>query len=150
MKKDAQYDFLKYWRVIRYFYKAKYNLGQGDMDMLLFLYSEKYFTKETYDKFNQVLIWDKNRFNRLKAKGWIVLFRKGGGKIKSLYDLSYKSKRMILEMYKKLNGEELMPTSPCYNPIFREKVPYSHIVYRNMIKEMNEATKQLLHQPPEL
>ena len=38
-------DYLKYWRVIRYFVKAKYGLSTADLEVLLFLYSEKYFGK---------------------------------------------------------------------------------------------------------
>ena len=41
--KSNQEDYLKYWRVIRQFTKIKYGLTQSDLDMLFFLYSEKYF-----------------------------------------------------------------------------------------------------------
>ena len=44
-------DYLKYWRVIRYFIKSKYGLTQEDLDMLLFLKSEDYFDR---DKFHGV------------------------------------------------------------------------------------------------
>ena len=30
-------DHLKYWRVVRYFIKKKYNLTTSDLEMLLFL-----------------------------------------------------------------------------------------------------------------
>ena len=43
-------DYLKYWRVVRYFIKAKYNLSQADLDIILFLYSEKYFSKDDFVK----------------------------------------------------------------------------------------------------
>ena len=36
-------DYLKYWRVIRYFIKAKYGLSQAELDVILFLKSEGYF-----------------------------------------------------------------------------------------------------------
>jgi hypothetical protein len=45
MKKIGN-DYLKYWRVIRYYIKNKYGLTQADLDILLFLYSEQYFTKD--------------------------------------------------------------------------------------------------------
>ena len=48
-----QTDYLKYWRVIRYYVKAKYNISTGELDMLLFLYSEDYFSK---DKFKELLL----------------------------------------------------------------------------------------------
>ena len=31
-------NYMKYWRVIRYWAKAKYNVGTPDIEMLLFLY----------------------------------------------------------------------------------------------------------------
>jgi len=70
-------DYLKYWRVIRYFIKAKYGLSQADLDMLLFLYSEDYFSKDKFSEFDELLSWDVNRFDRLLRDGWIEVFRKG-------------------------------------------------------------------------
>ena len=51
-------DYLKYWRVIRQFVKVKYNLSQSDLDILLFLYSEKYFDRGKFDEFDNILGWD--------------------------------------------------------------------------------------------
>ena len=59
-------DYLKYWRVIRYFVKSKYNLSQADLDILLFLYSEKYFSKDKFNEFDELLSWNVNRFENLK------------------------------------------------------------------------------------
>jgi len=88
-------DYLKFWRVIRYFVKAKYNLTQADLDVLLFLYSESYFSKDKFKDFDKLLSWDKNRFDRLLRDGWIVVFRKRSGKRKALYELSYKGRRCV-------------------------------------------------------
>ena len=49
-------DYLKYWRVIRYFIKAKYDLTTADLDMLLFLKSEGRFDKDKFDDFNEMAI----------------------------------------------------------------------------------------------
>ena len=133
-------DYLKYWRVIRYFIKAKYGLSQADLDMLLFLYSEDYFSKDKFKEFDKLLSWNVNRFDKLLRDGWIEVFRKRAGKTKGLYELSYKSKRMINSIYKKLNGEEI-PSSE-HNPIFHRNVKYTDKVYRNFIKEMNKTIKQ--------
>ena len=46
-----QNDYLKYWRVVRYIIKIKYGISTGELDMLLFLYSEKYFGKEKFKEF---------------------------------------------------------------------------------------------------
>ena len=134
-------DYLKYWRVIRQFIKSKYGLTQSDLDMLLFLYTEEYFSKDKFQEFNELLSWEVARFDRLRRDNWIEMFRKNSGKHKALYTLSYKTKRMIDSLYKKLNGEEI-PTSPSKNPMFKRNVKYSDKVYRNFIKEMNASIRQ--------
>ena len=39
-------DYLKYWRVVRYFVKSKYGLTTAELEMLLFLNSEDIFSRE--------------------------------------------------------------------------------------------------------
>ena len=137
-------DYLKYWRVVRYFIKAKYNLSQADLDIILFLYSEKYFSKDKFAEFDKLISWNVNRFDNLLRDGWIEVFRKYDGKRKGVYQLSYKAKRVVSSIYKKLSGEEIT-TSLSSNPLFAKNVSYSDKVYRNMIKEMNEFIRQQRH-----
>jgi len=135
-----QFNYLKYWRVIRYYIKMKYKLNTGDLDMLLFLYSEDYFSKDKFKEFDKLLSWNVTRFDRLLRDGWIEVFRKRVGKNKALYELSYKGKRVVNSIYKKLNGDEI-PSSE-HNPIFHRNVSYTDKVYKNFIKEMNKSIKQ--------
>ena len=141
-------DYLKYWRVIRQFVKAKYGLLQADLDMLLFLYSEKYFDKDKFAEFDRLLGWEIQRFDKLRKDEWIVVFRKRMGNRKAIYQLSIKANRMIQSIYRKLNGEEI-PVSQSQNKMFAKNVSYTDKVYRDMIKEMNAATKQQRHHAPE-
>ncbi len=140
-------DYLKYWRVIRYFIKSKYGLNTADLDMLLFLYSEDIFSKEKFDEFDNLLSWNEDRFNRLLRDGWIEVFRKEPKKFKTLYDLSYKSQRVISSIYKKLSGEEIPADKN--NRMFAKNVKYSDKVYRNMIIEMNKLRQQQRRLSPE-
>ena len=140
-------DYLKYWRVIRYFILKKYKLTTGELDVLLFLYSEKYFSKDKFNEFDELISWDVNRFNKLLRDGWVVVFRKRQGKKKALYEVSYKGRRMLGSMYKKLSGEEI-PESPSVNPMFLKNVSYTDKVYRNMIVEMNKFIRQQRHPSP--
>lgn len=149
MSKPQINDYLKYWRVIRYFVKAKYNLSTAELDMLLFLYSEEVFSKDRFEEFDNLLGWNVNRFDNLKRDGWIEVFRKRVGKRKALYQLSYKCQRVINLIYKRLSGEEI-PTSAVNNPMFARDVKYSDKVYRNMILEMNKLIKQQRYPSPEL
>lgn len=139
--KSRTNDYMKFWRVIRYWIKAKYNLGQADMDMLFFLYSEKYFGRDKFNEFNEILSWDEKRFNRMRDEGWIENFRPRKKGAKAMYALSFKALRMMDSVYKKLNGEEIS-TTPSSNPMFYKQVNYNDKVYRNMILEMNRYIKE--------
>ena len=137
-------DYLKYWRVIRYFIKQKYGLTQAELEMLLFLRSEKYFSKDDFDELDELLSWNKNRFEKLRQEGWIEVFRKKEGKRRVVYQLSYKAQRMITTLYKKLEGEEI-PESKSSNPLFLKNVSYTDKVYRNFILKLNQSIRQLQH-----
>lgn len=141
-------DFLKYWRVIRQYVKIKYGLTQSDLDILLFLKSEGYFSKDKFKEFDKILSWEEHRFDRLLRDGWVEVFRKRKGKRKGLYNLSYKSQRVLTSIYKKLNGEEL-PTSPSQNPMFLKNTSYSNKMYRQAIENMNDFIRQQRHRVPE-
>lgn len=141
-------DYLKYWRVIRQFAKVKYSLTQCDLDMLLFLYSEKYFSRDKFDEFDTLLGWDVMRFQRLVKEEWIVRFRNRVGKRKALYKLTHKAEAMIQSLYRKLSGEEI-PTSTVGNRMFLKNASYTDKAYRDMIIKMNAVIKQQRHQTPE-
>ena len=138
-------DYLKYWRVVRQFIKVKHNLTQSDLDILLFLKSEEYFSRDKFNEFDNLISWEKLRFKRLKKEGWIEIFRKRMGQRKALYQLSNRGKRVTTSIYKYLNGQEI-PSSSDGNPMFLKNVSYTDKVYRNFIIEMNQTTKQQRHQ----
>ena len=133
-------DYLKYWRVVRYYIRAKYGISTADLDVLLFLYSEEYFSKDKFNEFDELMAWDVNRFDRLLRDNWIVVFRKRG-KEKAMYEISYKGRRVLGEMYKKLNGE-VISENRTVNPIFKKGASYQDKVYKNMIIEMNKFIRQ--------
>ena len=103
-RRTPTHDYLKYWRVIRYWVKAKYGLSTPDLEMLLFLYSEQMFNKTQFSKYEELMSWDIKRFGRLLKDDWIHVWRKRKGNETTLYELTYKSKRIVTMIYKKLNG----------------------------------------------
>ncbi len=128
-------DYLKYWRVVRYYIKKKYKLTTAELETLLFLKTEGRFSRDDFQQFNEVISWNKDRFEKLRQEGWIVVFRKRVGKHRALYELSYKSKRVIASVYSKLNGSEI-PTS-----VFNDK-KYSDKVYRNFIEQLRHLSPE--------
>lgn len=136
-------DYLKYWRVIRQYIKVKYGLTQSDLDMLMFIYTEKYFSKARFDEFSRIVSWDADRFKRLKENGWIESFRKYDPRTntRAIYQISPDGKRVVQSIYRMLRGEE-MPITPKYNPMFKSNAKYMSKVYRNSIRELNSYLKQ--------
>ena len=45
------HDFLKYWRVIRFWAQKKYSLSYPDLEMMFFLYSEQIFNKSQFKEY---------------------------------------------------------------------------------------------------
>ena len=102
MPKD---DYLKYWRVIRYYTQRKYNLTAAELDMLLFLRSEKYFTKKKFAEFNQLLSWNTERFYKLMNEGWIEVFSRKKEKFETIYKITNRSQKMMTIMYRQLDSD---------------------------------------------
>ena len=84
---------------------------------------------------HEVISWNKDRFEKLRRDGWIVVFRKRVGKRRALYELSYKTKRLIASVYSKLNGNEI-PTSVFSNKKYTDKV------YRNLIEQLRHPSPE--------
>lgn len=137
-RKEPGYDYMKYYRVIRYWVKAKYGVSTPDLEMMFFLYSERIFNKTKFNEFEEIMSWDRNRFDRLLRDGWIGVWRKRHKSQTTLYELSYKGKRLIDVVYKKLNGEEISEEK---NPLFLQSASYSDTVYRNMIIKLNQEIR---------
>jgi hypothetical protein len=127
--------------------KAKHGLSQADLDTILFLYSESYFGKEKFDEFNELVSWEVGRFERLRKDGWIEKFRTRSSNGRALYQLSYKANNLVVDIYKKLNGEEI-PVSLSSNPLFLKNVSYNDKVYRNMIVSMNAYQRANKYRSP--
>ena len=131
--------------MVRRWIKAKYDLGFADLEMLLFLHGEGLFTKTDFNEFEKLMSWDSDRFNYLLRDGWIIVWRKRMGNETTLYEVSYKSKRIIGHVYKILNKEETISEDRRRNPIFKKDAPYKDKLYRSIIKRMNESIKQSQH-----
>lgn len=141
-RRQPTFDYLKYLRIVRYWAKRTHEVGLADLEMLLFLYSERLFKRSDFNDYEELFSWDTSRFNDLLRDGWISVWRKSKGSEPALYEVSYKGKRLIVSIYKKLSGEEIISESPQRNPIFKKSSPYTDKVYKRAIKRMNKATER--------
>jgi hypothetical protein len=133
---------MKYYRVVRYWAMRTYDITTPELEMLFFLYDEKLFTISKFDKYDNIFSWNTRRLYKLQNKGLVHVWRAAGHHEARLYELTYKAKRMIFSIYKKLNGEEPIPTSERRNPIFRKNSSYTDKVYAMAIKDFNEEIKE--------
>ena len=140
-RRQPKSDYLKYWKVVKQWARAKYNLGTADIEMMLFLYSEGLFTKFEFEEFNEIMSWDKNRFHKMLKDKWIIKWRERQGRESTLYELGFSGKRVCASIYKKLNKEETIAEDRKNNPMFERSTEYSNKVYRKMIKKMNDEVK---------
>jgi len=136
---EKKFTFLKDWRIVRYYIKRKYGLSQSDLDVLLFLYDEHRFTKETFFEFSNTMQWSPRRFDIMQEKGFIVVWREKNevANRKALYELATTSKLLVAGVYKKLLGEEKISENTSVNPIMRGDT-YTDRVYRMAIRKMNK------------
>jgi len=139
-QRPKDYNFMKYWRVVKYYIKEKYNLSITEIEMLLYLYDEGVFTKDMFNDYAQLMSWDKNRFAKMVEKGLIKKWRDRKETQRSnLWELTLGAKRICNHLYKKLLQEETISEDPYRNEIFKGK-SYMDKVYRNVIKSMNAKT----------
>jgi hypothetical protein len=139
--RPREYNFLKYWRVVKYYIKEKYQISGTELDMILFLYDEKLFTKDLFNGFAKTMSWDKSRFSSMVKSGYIKKWRdRKESQRSNLYELTIKSKRICNHLYKKLMQEEIISENPYRNEIFKGK-SYMDKIYKDVIKKMNSKTQ---------
>ena len=134
-------NYLKYWRVVRYFINAKYGVSQPDLEMLIFLYDEHYFTRAKFKEFDKVFSWDKERFDRLVRNGWVEKVSVESKSRLGVYNLTYKGKRVVNYAYSLLEGKEF-PTTADNNPVFRRDCSFTDKMYKQVMMQINEAQRQ--------
>ena len=139
--RKKKHDFLKNWRLVKYYIKRKYNISETNLELMLYLYSEDVFTKDMFNEMANTINWDKNRFQELLEAGYIRKWRDGKkSRVATLYELTQSAKLMCSHTYKKLTGEEEISENKYRNEIFASD-NFSDKIYRNLIKKMNSKTR---------
>jgi hypothetical protein len=146
--KEEKYDFLKHWAVVRKWAIYNYNLkSSADLDMLLFLYSEKLFTRSKFADYACFMPWEKTRFDRLLRDGFVIIWRKKGIGESNLYQLSFSAKKMIASMYRKLLGLEPFPETARRNNVFKPNASFSEKTLAQAIKRINNDFRERKQRP---
>lgn len=135
-------DYLKYWRVVRYWVQMKYGLTQSELELLLFLYTEGEFTSTDFNVFNKLISWDRDRLAKLVREGFIKTrpIYSSTDKAKVRYSLTTQSKHIVNMVYRKLGLEEEIPHEK--NPIYQKRISGFYTKYREMADKMNKDVRK--------
>lgn len=139
---EVSSDYLKYWRVVRHWAIRTYGLSQPDLEMLLFLHSERLFKKSDFKEFECIFSWDRHRWNRLLNDGWISMWRDRHNGEAALFEVSRKGKQLMNTIYRKLEGKELISESPARNPMFKADASYSDNMLKRPLRKMKRTQKE--------
>jgi len=146
-RRPLTYDFLAEWAIVRKWAKVNYDLSTADLEMLLFLHKQKLFTRADFAEYANFMSWDRDRFDRLLKEDWIYIWRKRGFGEANMYEVSFKCKKMITSIYKKLVGLEPIPVSPRRNKVFRETAPFHQKTLAKAINNFNDRFKERKQRP---
>lgn len=117
--RPVELDYLKYHKLVFSWAIGTKGITAADLDMILFLYSEKIFNQSKIKDYALLMPFDKRRLEKLVEKGWIVKWREPAKNRVILYQLTDKSKMLVRSIYRKLEGKEPIPEDPKKNELMK-------------------------------
>lgn len=129
-------NIFKHYRLVRKWACKTYGLKDADLELLIYFDCVGRFTRNDYINGVYTMSWDKARWERLRNEGWIDVWRhRNRTTIKySIFQTSFKCKRMITRIYNILLGYEDIPTSE--QNVFYKNKTYTDKVFNKAIEDM--------------
>lgn len=131
-------DNLKYWSLIRKYYKKKHGITDRDLDILLFMHREGRVNRKDMILAMRDMKFVYAKVYELIQEGYIIADKKTyGGRV--MYEISRRGKLLCDSIYKKLNGGELLDR---YRGM--DKDPEKLMMYRKAHREqMNKLSESI-------
>ena len=129
-------NLFKYYRLVRKWACKTYDIKDADLELLFYLDCKKHFTRNDFIEGVYTYSWDKARWERLRAGGWIDVWSQRNRTTKkfTVYTTSFKCKNLINRIYRILLAEEDLPTSS-RSKLYKNKT-YTDKVYNKAIDDM--------------
>ena len=129
-------QLFKYYRLVRKWACKSYGLTDADLELLVYFDCLKRFTRNDYMNGTYLMSWDKHRWERLRADGWIDVWRQRNRTTQkyTIYTTSFKAKQLITRIYKILLGEEDIPITE--SNVFYKNKSYTDKVFNKAIDDM--------------
>ena len=132
-------NLFKHYRIIRKWASRNNNLKEPDLELLIYLDCIELFSKIDFKEGTYSYSWDNRRWNKLLKYGWIKIWRERNRTTQkyNIYSLTFKSKRLINNIYKIILGEIDIPISTRRNKIMLGKT-YTEKVLQKSIHNVNK------------
>jgi hypothetical protein len=138
VRTEVNYDFLKYIKVVRAWVRHKHGLSIEDFEMLCYLYSEQIFDNHQFDQYAQIFGFTQDRKREMMEKGLIIHFRKAKPGQRAIFELSYKAKAIMKQVYEMLQGEREIPKLSDIKPINNRPYHFTKRQYDRVIDRLNK------------
>jgi predicted dehydrogenase len=137
-------DYLKWYRVINYYVRKAYDISAHELDLLLFLFSERFFQKSTFDDFSRIVDYGVDLDNMI-AKGFVEVYARRQNR-KHWYQLTTKGSAIIRYVYDAIEGKPIGIT-PTTKKMRAKKSTQAEKNYINLIEKMNKQMKEKKENP---
>ena len=148
--RKRNFDFLKYWSLVRHWAMVQYGLTQEEIDTLMYLYSEPYFSRDQYNEFAEVLIGKKNSLTDFLDRGLIVKIemvdKTNGEKVRTaqIYKLSFKTNSILAAIYDRILLKTQISESNKITKVFQVfKTTIKDKKVAKLIVKMNETARAI-------
>jgi len=138
VRKEVKHDFLKYIKVVRAWTRHLHGLSLEDFEMLCYLYSEQVFDANKFDQYAQIFSFTQNRRLEMMKKDLIVIFRKPLPGKRAIFELSFKAKSIMRQVYQMLQGEKPIPKLSDIKPKNNKPSPFAKRQYDRVINRLNK------------
>lgn len=131
-------DYLKYIKVVRAWARYKHGLSLEDFEMLCYLYSEHLFDSIQFDQYCQIFGFSHDRRRDMMEQQLIVHFRKPEPGKRAIFELSFKAKSIMRQVYDMLNGIKPIPKLSDIKPINNKPHHFAKRQYDRVIDRLNK------------
>jgi hypothetical protein len=145
---NREYDFLKYYFLVKTWASVRYNLRYEEIEFLMYFYSEAFFSNKDFDIYAKAILNKGKSIGRFVELGLVEIIPNQDKVVKrtnKCYRLTHKCKHMIMSIYRKMVLEEFIDENPMNNPLFlNHSTSYKDKRIRALIKDMNDRRSRLI------
>lgn len=121
--------------------QVNHNLTLSDLDMLIYIYNEGWFTRKDFELFEKTMAWDLRRFKRLRDRGYIDKHMYRNDTKTTRFRISNKGNKIVNWIYDHCEMKRHISTNYQENRMYLKGADYSAKRVRPLIEKYNKELK---------